>query len=107
MALARDGTVYRSLNRSIAEAVAAGRLDLNANAAGIAAARKVARIMDDPEWPIVENRFDNVSPALLLKYCAALNLLPPPMADQAQAKPRGLALDKMRRTSGAFKVMAG
>jgi len=77
MALPSNGTVYRALNRSIDHAVKAGRVDPDAQAAIIAAARKVARVMDAPGWPLVEGgRFDNVSPSTFLKYCDALGLSP-------------------------------
>lgn len=76
MPLPSGGTIYRALNTSISEAVESGRIDRNAQAALIAAARKVARVMDDPEWPIIKGKYDNVSPSMLLKYCEALGICP-------------------------------
>lgn len=92
------GSVYAALNRSVKAAAAAGRIDLDAQAALVAAARKVARVMDEPGWPVVGGRFDNVSPSMLLKYCDALGIAP----DGAPAKPARSALDGMR---GTVKVM--
>ena len=72
------GAVYKALNESIDAAARDGRIDKERQAAIIAGARKVARVMDDPEWPNVGGRFDNVSPSSLLKYCDALGIVPPP-----------------------------
>jgi len=42
----------------------------------IEAAAKIAALMDEPEWPIVRGKIDNVSPAVFLKYCDALGIVP-------------------------------
>ena len=46
--------------------------------------------MDDPDWPIVEGRIDNVSPSIFLKYCEAL----------------GLTIDKKSRNDKEEKVIS-
>lgn len=84
MALPANGPIYKALNQSISSAVASGRIDRRAQAALIAAARKVARVMDDPEWPIIKGKYDNVSPSMLLKYCEALGICP--TFDKTEAK---------------------
>ena len=66
--------VREALNLAIRQAVKDGQLDRNKHAAIIEAARKVAKVMDDPEWPIVRGKIDNVSPSVFLKYCDALGL---------------------------------
>lgn len=89
------GTVYRALNRSIDAAAKAGRIDRDAQAALIAAARKVARVMDGPEWPIIEGgKFDNVSPSTLLRYCEKLGICPE--LEQEKAKQDGGGLSRLR-----------
>ena len=40
----------------------------------IAAAGKLADMMDTPGWPMVDGRYDNVSPSTFLKYCESLGL---------------------------------
>lgn len=103
MALASNGPVYRALNRSIDAAVKAGRIDRDAQAALIAAARKVARVMDSPDWPLVEGgKFDNVSASTLLKYCDALGICPEPAEEKA--KPGGGGLARMRSGISVIKA---
>ena len=103
MALAKNGPVYRALNRSIDSAVKAGRIDRDAQAALIAAARKVARVMDSPDWPLVEGgKFDNVSASTLLKYCDTLGICPEPSEEKAKPGSGGLA----RMRSGISVIKA-
>lgn len=71
-------TVSESLEKSIAAAVEEGRIDLAGHAALIASARRIAAVMDEPEWPMVNGKFDNVSPSAFLKYCQALGITPDP-----------------------------
>ena len=75
-------TVLAALDESISAAVESGKIDAVAQAALIAVARKVAAVMDEPDWPIVckdadgKGKLDNVSPSVLLKYCEALGVCP-------------------------------
>ena len=69
-------SVQESFDISIKHAIAEGLIDEETHGAAIEAARKVAAVMDDPEWPIVRGKIDNVSPSVFLKYCAALNIVP-------------------------------
>ena len=66
--------VRDALNQSIREAVKDGRIDRKKHGALIEAARKLATMMDDPDWPIVRGKLDNVSPTVFLKYCEKLGL---------------------------------
>lgn len=71
------GQVYSALNRSIEAAVKAGKLNREEHGVIIAAARKVARVIDEPGWPIIcGGKFDNVSPTTLLKYCQTMGITP-------------------------------
>lgn len=79
---AKGKTVLAALDESISAAVGSGKIDAVAQAALIAVARKVAALMDEPDWPIVckdsdgKGKLDNVSPTTLLKYCEALGVCP-------------------------------
>ena len=63
-------------NTSISEAVNDGRLDRKKHGALIEAARKLAATMDREGWPIIDGRFDNVTPSTYQKYCEMLHLTP-------------------------------
>ena len=63
--------VEEAFEQSLSEAVKAGKLDVRKHAAAIAAARKLARsIDDDPE------KSANVKFPTMLKYLEALGMLP-------------------------------
>ena len=75
------------LNSSISEAVKDGRLDRRKDGALIEAARKLAATMDREGWPIIDGRFDNVTPSTYKQYCEMLHLTPdakPAEAEQPQ-----------------------
>lgn len=67
-------SVLSKFKNSIKEAEKAGILDLQRDGALIEAAKKVAKTMDDPEWPMINGKIDNVSPGVFLKYCECLGL---------------------------------
>lgn len=69
-------SVLGAFDASVSAAIADGSLDEVKQGAVIAAARKVALMFDEPEWPIVKGKLDNVSPSVFLKYCDALGLMP-------------------------------
>ena len=69
-------SVLDSFDESIAEAMRGGSLDEKKHGAAIQAARKLAAMMDEPTWPMVNGKLDNVSPGVFLKYCAALGIVP-------------------------------
>ena len=91
------GNVYKALNRSIDAAVKSGRIDRDAQAALISVARKVACVMDEPDWPIVckdadgKGKLDNVSPSVFLKYCEALGICPELSASDKKDNKKKLA----------------
>lgn len=109
MASPSNGTVYRALNASIDEAVRSGRIDRKAQGALIAVARKVARLMDEPDWPIIckdadgKGKLDNVSPSFLLKYCEALGICPE--LPRADAKRNRGDLAKLRDGIKSMKLV--
>lgn len=69
-------SVLSRLNSSISEAVKEGRLDRRKHGAIIEAARKLAATMDREGWPIIDGRFDNVTPSTYKQYCEMLHLTP-------------------------------
>lgn len=66
----------------------------------VEAAAKVASVMDEPEWPIVRGKIDNVSPAVFLKYCDALGIVPN-IDSKGNAKPKP-KLASVRSANGRF-----
>lgn len=96
------GSVYAALNRSVDLAVEDGKISRTEHGALIAAARKVARVMDEPGWPIIcGGKFDNVSPATLLKYCQTLGITPDveqPSAKEVKSKLQVLKGDLRGKT---------
>ena len=85
-------SVVEKFDASVSQAIERGALDTVKHGATIAAARKVASMFDDPEWPIVNGKLDNVSPSVFLKYCDALGLLPDV---DVKAKPDVKSLGKL------------
>lgn len=70
------GEVMDATEASINAAVASGILDRSVSAGPIAALRRVAELLDDPDFPLVGGRLDNVSLPTYLRYCAELRLTP-------------------------------
>lgn len=83
-------TVLSKFNTSVNQAVKDGRLDRQKHGALIEAARKMAATMDREGWPLIDGKFDNVTPSTFQKYCEALHLTPdtmkPVQAGSADAK---------------------
>lgn len=69
-------TVKSRFNSAVKQAVDAGLLDRKKHGALIMAAQKMAETMDRDGWPIIDGRFDNVTPSTFMKYCEALHLTP-------------------------------
>ena len=57
-------------------AVKDGRLDRKKDGALIEAARKMAATMDRDGWPLIDGKFDNVTPSTFRQYCEILHLTP-------------------------------
>ena len=69
-------TVLSRFNTAINIAVKDGRLDRKKDGAIIEAARMMAQTMDRPGWPIIDGKFDNVTPSTFKQYCELLHLTP-------------------------------
>lgn len=67
-------SVLQKLNEALEDAETNGIVDPVRQGAVIEAAQKVAMVMDDPDWPIVRGKIDNVSPSVFLKYCDKLGI---------------------------------
>lgn len=68
-------SVLESFNGAVESLVSDRRLDAVEQGPAIEAARKLAEMMDDPDWPMVNGKLDNVSPGVFLKYCDALGIV--------------------------------
>jgi hypothetical protein len=79
-------SVLDETNRSIGAAIADGTLDEDISAGPIAAIRRVAEQLDDPDFPVIDGRLDNVSLPTYLRYCAEMHLTP---ASRPEKKPEG------------------
>ena len=69
-------SVTSRLKTSVNKAIKAGLIDRKKHGAAIEAAMKLAQVLDDPDWPIIDKRFDNVTPSTFLKYCQILHIVP-------------------------------
>lgn len=69
-------SVVEQFDKNIDAAIKRGSLNRAENGAMIEVARKLAELIDTPEWPMVNGKIDNVSPAVFLKYCDALGIMP-------------------------------
>lgn len=69
-------SVLSKFNNAVNDAVKKGVISRTRQGPLISAGRKIAKVMDDPDWPIVKGKVDNVSPSVFLKYCEALRLTP-------------------------------
>ena len=79
-------SVLEAFNVAVEQALEEKTLDSERHGAAIEAGRKVAAVMDSPEWPMVRGKIDNVSPSVFLKYCDALGILP--SVDVSAEKPK-------------------
>lgn len=84
-------SVLSRFNSSVSEAVKDGRLDRRKHGALIEAARKLAMTMDREGWPIIDGRFDNVTPSTYQKYCEMLHLTPDAKPAEAE-QPKNMKL---------------
>lgn len=80
--------VKSALQTSIDNAIKRGSINETDHGAIIEAALKVAAVMDEPEWPIVRGKIDNVSPSVFLKYCDALGIVPNVEIGAKPSKPK-------------------
>ena len=69
-------TVRSRFNSAVNQAIKDGLIDRKKHGALIMAAQKMAETMDRDGWPIIDGRFDNVTPSTFMKYCEALHLTP-------------------------------
>jgi hypothetical protein len=83
-------SVLLAFDDAVKQALLDGNLDATRHGATIEAARKVASVMDDEDWPMVRGKIDNVSPSVFLKYCDALGLTPAEQPKKKQQKPAKL-----------------
>lgn len=101
--MAASPKVETAFNASVREAERNGRLDRKTHGAAIAAAKKLARVLDEPGWPeLPSGKVDNVTPATFLHYCEALGLTP--VSKQQAGPPRQAPVSELRRKVQAMKA---
>ena len=81
-------SVLSKFNKSVKAGIEAGRIDKDRNGAIIEAAKKIAKTMDEPGWPIVRGKVDNVSPSVFLRYCETLGITEPGKPQQGKESDR-------------------
>lgn len=69
-------TVTSEFKIAVKQAIDAGLLDKKKHGALIMAAQKMAETMDRDGWPLIDGKFDNVTPSTFMKYCEALHITP-------------------------------
>ena len=89
------GKIVDSVTTTINEAVKRGMIDRKLHAAPISVMLKLAETIDDPEFPIINDRFDNVSIPTLLKYMQSLGLTAQEQPTK-EAKPKADGMSSMR-----------
>jgi hypothetical protein len=78
-------SVSEKLNESIKNSIESGTIDSVKQGPIIEAAQKIAAMIDNnPDWPLVGEKVDNVTPSVFLKYCEKLGIAP----DVKAEKPR-------------------
>ena len=68
------GKIEQALEESIDEAVNRGIIDRKLHAAPLAVMLSLAKTIDTPTFPIVEDKYDNVSIPTLLRYMQSMGL---------------------------------
>lgn len=89
------------------EAIKAAAWLTEADAATIELLRRLADRLDDPDFPVIDGRFDNVSESLFLKTSAALGLTPEMRAtwEKREKKSSGSNLAKLRAGAASLRAV--
>ena len=68
---------------------------------------RLAARMDDPDFPVIDGRFDNVTESLFLKTAAALGLTPEMRAtwEKREKKSSGSNLAKLRAGAASLRAV--
>lgn len=101
------GEVEIAVKESIDEAVERGIIDRKLHAAPIAVMLKTARTIDLPTFPMVEDRYDNVSVPTLLRYMQSmgLTLQDSGKAEKDEKKPASKLAGMKSRARGKLNVV--
>lgn len=100
-----DGVVGAA--RTAIEAAKQRGVITDMDAGAVAVVLRMAERMDDPDFPYVEGRFDNVTEGLFVKLCNELGLTPagrskmPEKVEQSKGKLGELRMLEKGRRSGA------
>lgn len=68
---------------------------------------RLAERMDDPDFPVIDGRFDNVTESLYLKTSTALGLTPEKRADweKKEKKSGGGRLETLRKGTAGLRAV--
>ena len=100
-------SVLEAFDASVAAAVASGRLDRRAQAAPIAAARRVAALMDEPSWPIICEREDGAAASSTTSPASCSSTARRSVFAPTSPHPEAAAPGGPRRLRGELSLVAG
>lgn len=89
------------------EAIASADWLTDADGATVELLLRLAARMDDPDFPVIDGRFDNVTESLFLKTAAALGLTPEMRAtwEKREKKSGGSNLTKLRAGAAGLRAV--
>ena len=91
------GKTVDAVRTTLNEAIKRGAIDRDLHAAPISVMLTIAETIDNPEFPIIDNRYDNVSIPTLLKYLQAMGLTVTDVKPQKKEERPEDALDKISK----------
>lgn len=88
-------------------AVAGAHWLIEADEATVALLLRLAERLDHPDFPVIDDRFDNVSESLFLKTSAALGLTPEMRAawEKKEKKAGGGKLETLRKGASGLRAV--
>nr|WP_300338804.1 hypothetical protein [Actinomyces sp.] len=97
----------RTMTDYVEDAVTSADWLTDADVAAVELLRRLAHRMDEPEFPMVAGRFDNVTESLLLKTAAALGLTPEMRAawEKKEKKSGNGRLDTLRKGTATLRAV--
>lgn len=97
----------RTMTNYVEDAVKAADWLTDADTAAVELLRRLAYRLDDPEFPLIGGRFDNVTESLFLKTAAALGLTPEMRAawEKREKKAGNGRLDTLRKGTATLRAV--
>jgi hypothetical protein len=102
-----QGEIWHVTNESVQAAKREGIITAMDEGA-VAVLMMMAERLDDPDWPVIDNRFDNVTQSVYLKACDQLGLTPSgrKVLDARKEADKGGKLAQLRAVQGGAKTSA-